>query len=105
MGIIKDFRDFLKEYKIVGLAVAFIMGAAVTALVQALVNNMVMPLINPIVPKGGWQNATIMFGPQTKQVILGWGAFVGALINFLIIALVVFLIVKVIDRKPKEEKK
>jgi large conductance mechanosensitive channel len=101
MGIIKEFKEFLKEYKIVGLAVAFIMGSAVTVLVQSLVNSVVMPIITPFIPGGEWQKATFNMGP----IVIGWGAFLGALINFLIIALVIFFIVKVIDRKPKEEKK
>ena len=104
MGIIKEFREFLKEYKVMPLAIAFIIGAAATALVLSLVNNIVMPLINPLVPKGGWQNATVAFGPESRQVVLGWGAFLGAAINFIIIALVVFLIVKMLIREKKEDK-
>lgn len=104
MGIIKEFKEFLKEYKVMPLAIAFIIGAAATALVLSLVNNIVMPLINPWVPKGGWQNATIMFGPQSRQVVIGWGAFLGAAINFIIIAFVVFLIIKMLDREKKEDK-
>ena len=46
----KEFMDFLKEYKVIPLAVAFIMGAAATALVKSLVDNVIMPLITPFVP-------------------------------------------------------
>ena len=52
--IISEFRSFLKEYKIVGLAVAFIMGSAATTLVQSLVNNIVMPVTTPFVSGGDW---------------------------------------------------
>ncbi len=63
MGILKDFRDFLKEYKVIGLAVAFIIGVALTALVQSLVNDIIMPIISPLVPGGAWQEATLTLGP------------------------------------------
>ena len=105
MGVIKEFREFLQEYKVIPLAIAFIMGVAATAFIQSIVNNLMMPLINPLVPKGGWQNATLVFGPQTKEVVIGWGAFLGAAINFVIIAFVVFLIAKFVLREEKVTKK
>ncbi len=88
--IAHEFREFIKEYKVIGLAVGFMMGGATTTLVQSLVNNVIMPLLNPILPAGGWQNATFSLG----SVVIGYGAFLGALLNFLILALVVFLVVK-----------
>lgn len=101
MGVIKEFRDFLKEYKIIGLAVAFIMGVAATTLVQSIVNNLVMPVITPFIPGGEWQKATFSLGP----IVIGWGALLGAIINFIIIAFVVFIIVKLVVREEKAEKK
>lgn len=90
MGIIKEFQEFIKEYKILGLAVALIMGLAVNDLVKSLVNDIIMPLINPLIQSGSWQTATLIIGP----VILGVGPFLAALFNFIIIAFVIFLIVK-----------
>jgi large conductance mechanosensitive channel len=101
IGILKEFKEFLKEYKVVGLAVAFIIGAAATAFVQAVVNNIIMPLITPFVPGGEWQTAKWMIGP----FVFGWGAFLSALINFIIIAFVVFIIAKVILKEEKVTKK
>jgi large conductance mechanosensitive channel len=101
MGLIKEFKDFIKEYKVIGLAVAFIIGIAATALVKSLVDNIVMPIITPFVPGGAWQTATLKIGP----IVFGWGAFVGALINFLIIAWVVFLIAKFVLKEEKVTKK
>lgn len=94
MSIIKEFREFLKEYKVIGLAVAFIMGVATTTLVKSLVDDIVMPLINPLLANGEWQSATLEIGP----VIIKWGSFLGALINFLMIALVVFLLIKTLEK-------
>ncbi len=101
MGIKNEFLEFLKEYKILGLAIAFIMGAAATALVKSLVDNIIMPVIAPIIPGGNWKTATLVLGPVT----LGWGAFVAEIINFLIIALVVFFVAKKVLKEEKVAKK
>lgn len=88
MNVVDEFNDFLKEYKITGLAVAFVLGNAVNVLVQSLVNDIVMPLIAPLMANGGWKTATLTIGP----FVFGWGSFLASSINFLIIAFVVFLI-------------
>ena len=96
-----EFKDFLKDYKIVGLAVSFVIGAAATTLVKSLVDNVIMPIITPFIPGGAWQTATFKMG----RITIGWGAFLGTLINFVIIAGVVFLIARYFIRKEKEDKK
>jgi large conductance mechanosensitive channel len=101
MGLFSEFKEFLKEYKIVGLAIAFIMGVAATTLIQSLVNNVIMPVITPFIPGGAWQTATFSMGP----IVISWGAFLGACINFIIIALVVFLIAKKLLKEEKVTKK
>ena len=101
MGILAEFREFLEEYKIIGLAIAFIMGVAATTLVKALVDYIVMPMITPFIPGGQWQTATFSIGP----IVISWGAFLAALINFIIIALVVFIIAKILLKEAKVAKK
>lgn len=101
MGIISEFKDFLNEYKVMGLAVAFIIGGAITALVQSLVNNVIMPIVGAVLPNGAWQTATFAIG----SVQIGWGAFLSALINFVIIAFVIFLIAKYVMKEEKVAKK
>jgi large conductance mechanosensitive channel len=101
MGILKEFREFLKEYKVIGLAVALIIGLAATALVKSVVDNLVMPIVTPFIPGGGWQAATFKIGP----IVIGWGALLGAIINFIIIAFVVFLIAKYALKEEKVTKK
>jgi len=100
MGFIAEFSSFLKEYKVMALAVAFIIGVALTNLVQSLVNNIIMPIVTFFIPGGDWETATFSVGP----VVIGWGAFLAALINFIIIALVVFLIVKMVMKQEKAGK-
>src|SRR3989338_5604591 len=101
MSMLKEFLEFLKEYKVMALAIAVVIGAAASALVKSLVDNIVMPLITPFIPGGAWKIATLTLGP----VVIGWGAFLGELINFLIIALVVFIIAKKVMKEEKVEKK
>ena len=101
MQIISEFKDFLKEYKVMGIAVGFIMAGAGTTLVQSLVNNIIMPTITPFIPGGEWQKATLTLGP----VVLGIGAFTGAVVNFIILGLAVFLIAKLVMREEKVGKK
>ncbi len=101
MGVMSEFKEFLREYKVVGLAVAFIMGVATTALVKSLVDNIIMPFVNVLLPEGSWQTATLALGP----VLIGWGPFLAELINFVIIAFVVFMIAKKVLKEEKVAKK
>ncbi len=101
MGIIKEFQGFLQEYKVLGLAVAFIMAAAVNDVVKSLVDNVIMPVVNVLLPEGQWQTATLAIGPI--QIV--WGAFLAALLNFLIIAFVIFMIAKMVMKEKEVKKK
>jgi len=85
-GFVREFKSFLEQYKVIGLAVAFILGIYLGVLVQALVNDLVMPIIDFIIPGVNWQ--TINVGPFLV------GNFIGALVTFIVIALVIFLLVK-----------
>jgi large conductance mechanosensitive channel len=90
-NILEEFKNFLNKYKVMGLAVAFIMGIYLGNLVKSLVDNMVMPIVEFFTPEGiTWE--TLMIGP------FGLGAFIGELITFIIIALVIFLLVKFTNR-------
>ncbi len=101
MGVLSEFKEFLMEYKVMGLAVAFIMAAAATALVKALVDDIIMPVITPFIPGGGWQTATLAVGP----VLLKLGDFASALINFILLAFVVFMLAKMVLKEEKVTKK
>ena len=74
---------------------------ALTTLVQSLVNNIIMPMISPFIPGGNWQTATFAIGP----INIGWGAFLSSVINFVIIALVVFMIAKKVMKEENVSKK
>ena len=89
-GFVQEFMDFLMKYQVVGLAVAFIIGAAATKMVTATVNDIIMPIIGALIPGGDWKTTVVQAGPIKLLV----GDFIGAIIDFVIIALVVFLVVK-----------
>jgi len=99
--LMSEFRDFLKEYKVIGLAIGVIIGLAANNLVKSLVDNIVMPILTPFIPNGAWQTAVWHLGPFA----VGWGPFLAALINFLIIAWVVFLTAKYVLREQTVSKK
>jgi large conductance mechanosensitive channel len=101
MGLIQEFMEFLKEYKVLPLAIAFIIGGAATVLVQSVVNDIVMPFVGVFIPGGDWKSSVLQFGP----VGLGVGPFLSALINFVIIAFVVFAIAKAVLKEEKVAKK
>jgi large conductance mechanosensitive channel len=61
--LLKEFKEFLKEYKVIGLAIALVIGLASVALINSVVNNLIMPLITPFIPGGAWQIAVLTIGP------------------------------------------
>ena len=69
MTLISEFLDFLKEYKVVALAIAFIMGVAATALVKSFVDNLITPFVSVITPSGDWKEAVqAIWSYQTRPL-------------------------------------
>ena len=91
-GLWNEFKSFIENYKVMGLAVAFILGVYLGLLVQSMVSNLVMPIIGLALP--GMDNLSTLVIPVGNQEF-GIGAFLVALITFIIVALVIFLLVKV----------
>ncbi len=89
-GVLQEFRTFLSQYKVLGLAVAFILGVYLGALVKALVTDLILPIISFALP--GENINTYMVGP------FGIGDFANSLLTFIVVAFVIFLIVKVAKR-------
>nr|MDO8087244.1 MscL family protein [Candidatus Sigynarchaeum springense] len=96
-NILMEFKNFLKTYKVMGLAVAFIMALYLGALVQALVQAFFIPLIGLLLPSLG-----DLANPAAQPVFMGQafavGVFLNALITFIIVAFVIFLLVKLTRR-------
>ena len=94
-GLWNEFKGFIKNYKVMGLAVAFIMGIYLGALVQALVADLIMPIIGLAIP--GLENLATIEYPVGNQSFLV-GHFLVAVITFIIVAFVIFLLAKVTKR-------
>ncbi|MEI8025915.1 MAG: large conductance mechanosensitive channel protein MscL [Pseudomonadota bacterium] len=90
-GILKSFKEFALKGNIVDLAVAVVVGGAFSKIVTSLVSDIVMPLINPLIPGGDWREATVGQGIKI-------GAFAGTLVDFTVVALVLFFVISTIAR-------
>ena len=98
--LFKEFLGFLKEYKVVSLAVAFVVGTETTKLVDSLVKNIFLPILAPLQTAETWDKATVAVGPIT----LFYGAFLEELINFIILAVLVFILARKVLAMEKENK-
>jgi len=110
-GFLNEFKDFLSKYKVMGLAVAFIMGVYLGALVKAVVTGLVMPIIGLAIPGLG-NLATFKIpipateldsqgnpiDPNYVGQLFGVGDFLAALITFIVVAFVIFILVKATKR-------
>jgi large conductance mechanosensitive channel len=92
--MLKEFREFISRGNVIDLAVAVIIGAAFTAIVKSLVDDIIMPLIGILL--GGIDFTTLAI--QIGEATITYGNFIQAIINFVLIALVVFLLVRGINR-------
>ena len=91
-GLWAEFKGFIENYKVMGLAVAFILGLYLGQLVQSLVTDLIMPVIGLALP--GIDNLSTLKIPVGNQEF-GVGGFLVALITFIIVAFVIFILVKV----------
>ena len=91
-GLWNEFKDFLSKYKILGLAIAFVLGLYLGTLVQALVKDLLMPAIGLVIP-GMADLAT--FTTTVMNQVFSIGDFLVALITFIIVTIIVFIVVKV----------
>jgi len=92
-GLLAEFMDFIGKAGVLGLAVGFIMGTYIGKVVSALVTDVIMPIPGAFVGSGDWRKAVITI-PIANGMTFALGDFVGVIIDFLIVAGVVFLIVK-----------
>jgi large conductance mechanosensitive channel len=96
--MIKEFRDFIMKGNVIDLAVAVILGAAFGAIITSLVNDIIMPIIGVLL--GGIDFSSLSV--QVGSAVIAYGKFINAVIIFLIVALVLFLIIKSYNRVIKK---
>lgn len=99
MGMLKEFKEFAMKGNIVDLAVAVIIGGAFGKIVTALTDSLIMPIISLILGKGGVHELTFTIGSTVFPV----GVFLQAVIDFILVAFVLFLIIKTMNRFKKKE--
>ncbi|OSZ80783.1 mechanosensitive ion channel protein MscL [Chitinophagaceae bacterium IBVUCB2] len=99
MGMLKEFKEFAMKGNIVDLAVAVIIGGAFGKIVTALTSSIIMPIIAMILGKGGMSEVSFTVG----NTIFPVGIFIQAVIDFILIAFVLFLIIKAMNSAKKEE--
>lgn len=106
--MVAEFKEFLTKTNALALAIGVIIGGASGKVVSALVDNILMPLISIVLPPGDWRasgvtlSTKIVNGEAVPDKVLTYGAFIGALIDFVIIAFVVFMVTKYL-LKPTPE--
>lgn len=91
---VKEFKEFISRGNVIDLAVAVVMGAAFTGIVQSAVRDIVTPILGIFL--GGVDLSNLSF--TVGHAVIKYGSFIQAVINFVIIALVVFIIVKAINK-------
>ncbi len=112
--MLKEFKNFVMRGNVIDLAVAVIIGAAFGAIVTSFVNDIIMPLIGQLLGKvnftdlfislNGQSYATLAAAKTAGAATVNYGVFINTIINFVIIAFVIFLVIRQINRfkKPPE---
>ncbi len=99
--MLKEFIEFVKEYGVIGLAIAVIIGGKLNTLVSSIVDGILMPFIMFFIPGGAWRTETLDLGPFHFLP----GPVLGAFIDFFIVAWVVFLLAKFVLSEEKVQKR
>ena len=99
--MLKEFMEFLKQYGVIGLAIAVVIGGKVNEFVTATVSDLLMPVIGMILPGGEWKTWILELGPLKLSI----GHWIGVAIDFVIVAYFVFMFAKIVLREKTVAKK
>lgn len=115
MAVMKEFREFALKGNVVDLAVGVIIGAAFGKIVDSVVNDLIMPLVSLLVGRLDFSNLFLVLGqvpagvPVTLDAlrkagvpVLAWGSFITVAVNFVILAFIIFMMVRQINRLRRE---
>ena|SRR2546421_12001095 len=113
MGFVKEFREFAIKGNVIDLAVAVIIGAAFNKIIDSVINDLVMPVIARIIGTPDFSNAYIPLRDdiprglalaEAKKIgpVFAYGNFITVVINFILLALVIFLMVKAINKMKRQ---
>ncbi len=102
----KEFKAFISRGSVMDMAVGIIIGGGFTAIVNSLVNDLVMPLLSILTGGYDFTKLSVVLGSGDNAATLNYGLFISAVINFLLIALVIFCLIKGLNKmKDKIQKK
>lgn len=104
-GIVAEFKEFIAQGNVIDLAVGVIIGGAFKSIVDSLVGDIIMPLIGMITGGIDFSKRVWTFGEGENAATVCWGSFITAVLNFLIMAVVIFLIVKAINTVSSKVRK
>ena len=99
--MIKEFTAFLKQYGVIGLAIAVIIGGKLNDLIKAVVDGLLMPFVGMLTPSGDWRQAS--FTMNNAKFL--YGPIIGSMIDFIIVAMIVFLVAKHVLKETEVAKK
>ncbi|KAA3663847.1 MAG: large-conductance mechanosensitive channel protein MscL [Chloroflexi bacterium] len=97
--MLKEFKDFIAKGNVLDLAVAVIIGGAFGAIVASLVNDIIMPLVGLILGGTDFASLAIVVG----EASINYGLFIQAIVNFLIVGFVIFMVVRTANSMKKQE--
>ena len=113
MGLLKEFKEFAVKGNVIDLAVAVIIGAAFNKIVDSVIKDLVMPIIAALIGKPDFSQAYIAFvdvpagtslaKAQEMGPVFAYGNFLTVLVNFLLLAFIIFIMVKYINKLRKKE--
>jgi large conductance mechanosensitive channel len=98
MKILKEFKDFISRGSVIELSIAVVMGAAFNAIITSVVNDLIMPLLSILTLGTDFSSLMITIGSGPNAANLTYGHFIAAVINFVMIAFVIFIIIKAYNR-------
>ena len=97
--MLREFRQFLLRGNVVDLAVAVVIGVAFTAIVNSLINDIIMPIIGLLIGGIDFAGLSVTAG----SAVIAYGNFVQAIVNFVVIGVVLFLVVRAVNRLHKNQ--
>jgi large conductance mechanosensitive channel len=110
MGMVKEFKEFAMRGNVVDLAVAVVIGTAFGKIVSSLVDKIIMPIIGWLTSGHNFSDLAIQVGQKVgpdgvmvPEVAIGYGAFIQSILDFIIVAFVIFLAIKAINALKKKE--
>lgn len=103
--MLAEFREFIARGNVIDMAVGIIIGAAFTAIVSSVVEDLINPVISLFTGGLDFSGLGVRLGESEDAAVFAYGNFITALINFLIIAFVVFLLVKAVNRVKEAAEK